>query len=215
MWASEIVALARGSRGGTAAMKRMFTPFGLFKLSGAIGYALAAAIFYVGVATAYQVRAQEAYRFPERDIVAATTGRDDTFWIAPLSPYAYLEVGRMPASRYAFYLPWHADSREINQQLISDLERSQPPVVIFFRDSGILRREGARLQTFVVRDYAPVIDAYVSEHYVSASETDPRLKYLFFRRERAEELLRRLRDSGLAADCGRCSGRGSQQTRLI
>ena len=123
-------------------------------------------------------------------IVDTLTGPGDTVWIAPLDPYAYLAVGRLPATEYAFYLPWQSASTEINQRLISDLKRTRPPVIIYHRNMAIWYR-------YALRDYGRAVYAYIQDQYVVVDERDPLWGDVFLRKDRSDELLRHLKDAGV------------------
>src|SRR5215469_11165822 len=103
----------------------------------------------------------------------------------------------MPASRYAFYLPWLADSPAINAQIRGDLAKSRPPVIIFPRHLVFHRVENDIVQRIDLDQYGRGMRQELAKDYVVADENDPVLQGLLLRKDRADDLRQRLRTAGL------------------
>jgi len=94
--------------------------------------------------------------------VRALTSPGEKIFLAPYDPIVYLATQRMPASRYPFYFPWQAIDAQSENTLISDLEASRPPVVIFRSNELVNGRwrtgeYGARVYDFLASTgYAPL-----------------------------------------------------------
>ena len=163
----------------------------------AVVYVVLLAAYLIQAARVYPWRYGEVYWFAYHDAVQAVAQPEEPVFVGPIDPQAYLDVGRKPASKYAFYLPWMGDSPAITAQLIDDLETSQPPVIVFPLDVAMLRKEGNSMQRFVVRSYASQVGGYLAEHYVAVDDADPVWKNVLLRRERESELRQRLLAAGL------------------
>src|SRR5579883_2562726 len=90
---------------------------------GAAVYLLLIAVFYVNLARAFPWESRSSNQLTYQQVIQATTRPGDKIWIVPLNFYDYLMADRMPATRYAFYLPWLADSPAINTAILHDLAR--------------------------------------------------------------------------------------------
>jgi hypothetical protein len=124
-------------------------------------------------------RAQDL-RSPYTDAVLANSQPDEPIWGAPNLPYLYLQTGRLPASRYAYYQPWLADSPTISRRVLDDLRRRRPPVIVFESDKHI--EWNFPLPT--PAEYAAPISALLSEQYAPLDAADPVLKNVYVRQDR-------------------------------
>lgn len=83
---------------------------------------------------------------------------DDRYWIGPFrfrSQY-FVTMGA-PASRYAFFLPWHAASDELTNSLLRDIARHRPRYIAFDKELRVWR--------YNVKDYAAPLYDYIVKHY--------------------------------------------------
>lgn len=160
-------------------------------------YLVLAVLFFHYVERIYPWVVQPPSADPAYRVVEAATGPEDPIWVGPMDPGAYLTLGRAPAARYGFYFPWLADSPAINRQLIADLEKNQPPVIVFDEDFQVGRIDGGETQWYAVSKYARVVETYLSEKYVPLDSSDPDLRSVFLRKDRAAELVQRLERAGV------------------
>ena len=96
--------------------------------------------------------------------------------------------GRLPATPYAYYQPWVADSPQITAQVLADLQRTRPPVVIFETDKQI--EWPFPLPT--PAEYGAEVYAFLQQAYEPAAPDDPTLRNVFLRRDLAPALRARL-----------------------
>lgn len=163
-----------------------------------VGLYLAYAAAQFGeIAYGFPLHPQEGYAFRYQRIVTATTHSDDRLWIVPIDFYGYLAAHRLPATRYAFYLPWLADSPRVNAEIRHDLTVTRPPVIIFPRGVGIIRFVGGRAQYMWLDVYGKALREQLDEDYVVADPKDPALSGVLLRKDRARDLRQRLRAAGL------------------
>ncbi len=122
-------------------------------------------------------------------IITTLTQPNDTIWIAPFDPSRYFINDRLPASKYTYYLPCHAKSSIINEELIEDLKVKKPPLIIFDRDADIWG--------YVVKDYGKTVDHYIQQNYYQVDPDDPIYKNIYLINSRRTQLLKTLYDKGL------------------
>lgn len=162
-----------------------------------------AMVFYVGIGAAYAAAPlfiqPSGYVFEFSAAIDAITEPTERIWVGPIDPQAYLAARRLPASRYAFYLPWLAASPQISAGLVSDLEASQPPVVVINFGAPIIRWTGVATERYVVSEYAAGLAAYLNQHYTPVDINNPRWSAVYLRRDRSAELLQRLETAGFYA----------------
>lgn len=161
---------------------------------------LLAGTFYAGLVRAFPWRYTDVAPDAYRDVVQATTDADETVWMLPLGFSGYLESKRMPATRYAFYLPWMADSPAINSTIIQDLGKSRPPLIIIPPHVVISFLKGDRVLPLDLDVYSRPLRDQLAADYAPISTSDERLQGVLLRRDRAVELQQRLRSAGLLRD---------------
>lgn len=157
-------------------------------------YVFLAIIFLVTISYAYfsngsGIGSNNAYVSPYNRIIQTLTQPEDAIWIAPLDPSLYFTNNRLPASRYAFYLPWHAASDKINQEIIDDLNFNKPPLIIFNKDIDIWGYE--------VKDYGKVIYNNIQQNYFQVDPDDPIYKNIYLINTKRDILLNTLLIRGL------------------
>ena len=119
--------------------------------------------------------ARDADISPYDAIIQTLTRPGEKIWVAPLDPALYFRNNREPASRYTFYLPWQAQSKNINQEIINDLQRNRPALVIFDRDADTIHNGVSSIKI-----YGVAVDQYMSMNYIRVDPGDPILKNVYF-----------------------------------
>jgi hypothetical protein len=122
-------------------------------------------VFAVQVGLTYDLSDRPARIEPDVAVVEALTEPGARVFVAPFDPYVYLTSGRMPASVFPYYFPWHAADPRVEARLRADLHAARPPVVIFRGDELVnghwLPKEyGKDLYDFLLSEgYAPLDDS--------------------------------------------------------
>ncbi|MBV9170977.1 MAG: hypothetical protein JOZ81_12930 [Chloroflexi bacterium] len=106
---------------------------------------------------------------PYGAVVQATTEPQDVIWAAPNEPLVYLQADRRPASTYAYYQPWLADSPSIAEALLRDLKTHRPPVIVFISDKHI----PWFFSLPEPRDYAAAVYALLQSDYTPPTQPIP------------------------------------------
>jgi hypothetical protein len=155
-----------------------------------------AVIFYARLVLAFNATTLprdtgQRWRDIDTRVIDTIAAPGEPIWDVPLDPYEYLAAARPLATRYAFFLPWQGASPAITAQLLVDLDRSRPPVIIFRTDPDLLGR-------WSLDQYAPDVFEYVRSHYAPTDPTDPYWSAVFLRDDRADEYRARLRAVMLA-----------------
>ncbi len=120
----------------------------------------------------------------DRLFVGAT--RHDALITTPIRRYFLL--GRLPAVRYQELHPAVADTAVVQREMIADLERHRPPVILLremFSDDH-LDRWRDNLQTRVPAVGARDLDRYLEQQYETVETIGP--DRILLRRDRASEL---------------------------
>lgn len=125
--------------------------------------------------------------------IETLVGPDEPIWVGPIDPGAYLDSHRQPGSRYVFYLPWQASAGSISSGLVADLERTRPPVVVFWPPEASLNGK------YRLRDYAGGLYGYLNEHYETLGAHHFLWRMVWLRSDRAVELRSTLQHMGLYA----------------
>jgi hypothetical protein len=119
---------------------------------------------------------------PFARLASAATSPSDRIWAVPNNPYVYLVSGRLPASVYAYYQPWLADSEAITARVLSDLDATRPPLVIFEADKRI--EWNFPLPT--PAQYGVVVYAYIQARYDQVDGQDAVLRNVYVLRDRPD-----------------------------
>lgn len=81
----------------------------------------------------------------------------ETYWIGPYDFKTQYYIHAPVATRYTFYLPWHAKSEEIQTEIIQDFQKLQPRIILFNETFSIWNHE--------VSAYGSEIISYIHQHY--------------------------------------------------
>jgi hypothetical protein len=130
----------------------------------------------------------EGLESPYTAVVSAATQPGDRIWAAPFEPTLYLQTGRLPASTYWYLHPWLAASPDITAAVLRDLQRVQPPVVVFEADKHI----PWNFPLPTPAEYAPTVYALIQQNYVPLDSQDPLLRDVYLRRDQADALRARI-----------------------
>lgn len=95
---------------------------------------------------------------------------DETYWSGPLRFEAYFSRPTQSASKYMFYLPWHANCPACVKELMNDLRTNQPEIVLW-EDSSI-----AGIPT---SQYALPIYDLLAGNYIKSK--NPKLSMYYFK----------------------------------
>jgi hypothetical protein len=120
------------------------------------------AVFVVQIGRTYDLSGRPARNAPEVGIVQSLTAPQEQILVVPFDQYLYLASGRMPASMFSYYLPWHAVDPRIDARLLDDMRSTRPPIVIFHRNELVNDQwrpieYGRRLYDTLLRDgYEPL-----------------------------------------------------------
>lgn len=126
-------------------------------------------------------------------VVDAATAPGDRIWAAPFEPYVYLKSNRLPASAYWYYHPWMADSPEVTEGALHDLQAAPPPLIIFRADKDI--PWDFPLPT--PRVYGARVFAFIQAGYTSLDEQDPVLRDVYVRNDRVDAVRTQLVQQGI------------------
>jgi len=94
---------------------------------------------------------------PDKEIIDRYTTSNDYIWSGPLDFKTFYCTQRKPASKYTFYLPWHAKSPDITRELIDDLRINKPKVIILNENQSIWRIK--------FRSYAKELTRFIHNNY--------------------------------------------------
>jgi hypothetical protein len=163
-----------------------------------LGYLALVGVFYHDVAGFYRrlprgVGDTEDVATAYATIVDAATAPDDRIWAAPDEPYVYLKANRLPASRYWFYHPWLADSSEITEGVLRDLQTAQPALIVFRADKEI----PWMFPLPTPREFGARVYAFIRAGYVALDDQDPVLRDVFVRRDRLDVVRTQLEQRGI------------------
>ncbi len=88
------------------------------------------------------------------NIVNSQTASNDKILIYPLQPEVYLLTKREPGSYYYFFLPWVANNPDSSKQIVRDIAKNMPKLIIF--------NEGQNISGYKkVEDYSRIIITYL------------------------------------------------------
>jgi len=132
----------------------------------------------------------EAEPSPYPSIVRAITAPDEPIWVMPIDPVVYLSSERMSASKYTFYLPWLAESDEINEAILRDLQLKKPPVIIFNERESIWGK-------YPVTEYGKPVVGYIKANYYQVDADDPIFTRVWLINEKKNLLLKKLYLAGM------------------
>lgn len=116
--------------------------------------------------------------------VSALTSAGDQIWVAPLDPTVYLDTDRRPASVFTYYHPWLADSPEITEGVLRDLQAHRPPVIVFEADKHI----DWLFPLPTPAEYAARVYAFITAAYEQDDPNDSVLRNVYLRRDIASSL---------------------------
>jgi len=110
----------------------------------------------------------------ERPLAVAVVDRlvddGDRVWFGPISFRSFLFCRARSASRHRFFAPWHAASPRVVDELLSDLRRNRPVVVVFPREGTFwdvpIASYAAPLLRLLDEDYVPFGGVYIREDQV-------------------------------------------------
>ena len=154
-----------------------------------------AALFYHDIGGFYlHLPRGQGLETPYTRVVAAATEPADRIWAAPFEPSLYVETNRLPASPYAYYHPWLADSPAITAGLLRDLRAVRPPVVVFKADWHI----PWAFPLPVPAEFGREVFAYIQQEYVALDPADPVLRDVYLRRSELDTLRARLTQRGFS-----------------
>jgi hypothetical protein len=160
------------------------------------GAVAATTVFVVQVARTYDLSARPPRDAPEVAAIQALTAPDERIFVAPFDQYVYLAADRMPASRYSYYLPWHAADPRIRAELLEDLRRARPPLVVFRRDELVIDQ-------WLPSQYAADVYAFLeSQGYAVLDSRVPSVDNILVRQDRLTSARERLRALQLSAPGG-------------
>lgn len=89
---------------------------------------------------------------------------NDYYWVGPFHFKEIYFTKAKLATKYTFYLPWHALSPDINKEILNDLEKNKPKIIYFDKDIDIWGH--------VSGIYASQIINYLNNNYTQFTETD-------------------------------------------
>lgn len=125
--------------------------------------------------------------FPYVSLLNTVLQPGETMWIGPLRWEEMLFARSRSATRYLYYLPYMADSPTLTQELLDDLSRNQPPIVV-------LDMEFVLWGQWPFKEYGKSLIAFVNERYVLYGTPSPYSVYLL--RTQEPELRNRLSENG-------------------
>lgn len=106
----------------------------------------------------------------------------ETYWAGPLRFEVYFSKPNQSASKYMFYLPWHANCPKCERELLNDLQTNQP---------GIILWEDTSIAAIPTRQYAQPIYNFIAANYIQSK--NPKLSMYYFKNadimQRVEENL--------------------------
>jgi len=110
----------------------------------------------------------------------------DYYWLGPIDFSSQILIHSKNVSAYRFYAPWHAVCPDCTAQLEKDIASHKPNVIAFDNSVNIW---GYKAGTYA----QPLIDTFKSDYY---QLPDPRLKNFYFRKDRAAEDNKILKQTG-------------------
>lgn len=96
----------------------------------------------------------------------------ETYWVGPYDFKTQYYVRSPLATRYTFYLPWHARSAKITDDLIESFKTQKPSIIIFDSSQDIWGHKAV--------EFGKPILEYLANEYTRAD--DPELNNFYFRR---------------------------------
>jgi hypothetical protein len=123
------------------------------------------------------------------NVVNVVNKNSDTYWLGPMDFYSQILITSHNASRYTFYLPWHAACPECKQELLNDLKTKQPNVV-YWEDAGAIHGHPTAEYGKDIKDFLQASGYY--------RVTDGRLAFFYFNPNNKAEIDQKLKDAGFA-----------------
>jgi hypothetical protein len=163
-----------------------------------LGYVGLAAVFYHDIAGFYLHLPRSATEVQDVQsayaaVVQVATAPGDRIWTAPDEPYVYLKADRLPVSTYWFYHPWMADSPEVTEGVLRDLQAGQPPLIVFRADKDV----PWNFPLPTLRQYGTRVFAFIQAGYAAIDDQDPLLRDVFVRRDRLDAVRAELQQRGM------------------
>lgn len=123
---------------------------------------------------------------PVRVINAVNKDRD-TYWTGPMDFYSQLFIESEVASKYGFFLPWHAVCESCVGEFIAELKQNKPRVIYFYKDLEILGHKAENYSQ-------PLMELLQKDYY---RVENPMLQYFYFLSEDKTEIDQALRIEGI------------------
>lgn len=114
-------------------------------------------------------------------IIDVVTGKDEKIWAFPYRTDLYVATGRLPAIGDIYYLPWQDDVPGKEKQVIEDLKRTQPLVIVVNRKESVWGH--------ALEEYAAELLQFVSENYYQLEGLNDAV---FFNKNKKELITNRL-----------------------
>ena len=100
------------------------------------------------------------------------TEKKDFVWAAPLHFKSQINLKPRIASKYTYFLPWNSVFDEGVNELLADLEKNKPKIIIFEKTVTIWR--------YPVTEYGKTIIEYINRHYYQIDSDRPQFDSLYF-----------------------------------
>lgn len=124
-------------------------------------------------------------------VVNLVAGGKDYYWIGPFDFGSQLYIKAKNSSKYRFYLPWHEKCTQCTDELISDILRTKPSVIVMAPYGEL---ENGEVWGNDVKTYTMKLRASYSAEYYEVS--DPRLDGIQFRKDMANKITPLLETNG-------------------
>ncbi len=114
-------------------------------------------------------------------IIDVVTEKNEKIWTFPYRTDLYVATGRLPAIGDIYYLPWQDDVPGKEKQVIEDLKRTQPLVIVVNRNESVWGH--------ALEEYAAELLQFVSENYYQLEGLNDAV---FFNKNKKEIITNRL-----------------------
>lgn len=81
----------------------------------------------------------------------------ETYWVGPYDFKTQYYLSSPPATRYTFYLPWHAKSEKVRKEMIEDFKRNQPKIIMLDGQFSVW--------IYPFSNYGQELTRYINENY--------------------------------------------------
>jgi hypothetical protein len=123
-------------------------------------------------------------------VINAVAGADDKVWVAPFDFRSQVALNALPATRYTFWMPWHAACEPCVRELLAELSAARPKVIYWDHTSTTWDHRAD--------DYGRPVLNYIEARYARllVPPEHPLANFYFLPEEHAA-ILARLRKDGI------------------